>query len=123
MLSRLQLGAIPRPLERLLEEAVRQQLNLPEALGWLCAAEVASKEAAVGGHDDRPFPVRAHPGRIRLRGAALDRSGQVQGSGTYRWVTDGDNVVLLGPPVWAGLRWSGVPVQPLSLTSGARHHP
>jgi hypothetical protein len=32
-------------------------------------------------------------------------------------------VVLLGPPVWAGLRWSGFPVQPLSLTSGARHHP
>ena len=44
MLSRLRLGAIRERLDALLEEASRRQLNLREALAWLCAAEVASKE-------------------------------------------------------------------------------
>ena len=44
MLSRLRLGAIREQLDALLEEAARRQLNLREALAWLCAAEVASKE-------------------------------------------------------------------------------
>ena len=44
MLTRLRLGAIREQLDALLEEAARRQLNLREALAWLCAAEVASKE-------------------------------------------------------------------------------
>ena len=44
MLSRLRLGAIREQLDGLLDEAARRQLNLREALAWLCAAEVASKE-------------------------------------------------------------------------------
>ena len=40
MLSRLRLGAIREQLDGLLEEAARRQLNLREALAWLCAAEV-----------------------------------------------------------------------------------
>lgn len=44
MLSRLRLGAIREQLDGLLEEAAHKQLNLREALAWLCAAEVASKE-------------------------------------------------------------------------------
>ncbi|MFM7647753.1 MAG: ATP-binding protein, partial [Cyanobium sp.] len=44
MLTRLRLGAIREQLDGLLEEAARRQLNLREALAWLCAAEVASKE-------------------------------------------------------------------------------
>jgi DNA replication protein DnaC len=44
MLNRLRLGAIREQLDGLLEEAARRQLNLREALAWLCAAEVASKE-------------------------------------------------------------------------------
>ena len=44
MLSRLRLGAIREQLDGLLEEAARRQLNLREALAWLCAAEVTSKE-------------------------------------------------------------------------------
>jgi hypothetical protein len=42
MLTRLRLGAIREQLDALLEEAARRQLNLREALAWLCAAEVAS---------------------------------------------------------------------------------
>jgi DNA replication protein DnaC len=44
MLTRLRLGAIREQLDALLEEAARRELNLREALAWLCAAEVASKE-------------------------------------------------------------------------------
>ncbi len=48
MLNRLRLGAIREQLDGLLEEAARRQLNLREALAWLCAAEVASKESGQG---------------------------------------------------------------------------
>ncbi|MFN9630385.1 MAG: ATP-binding protein [Cyanobacteriota bacterium] len=40
----MRLGAIREQLDGLLEEAARRQLNLREALAWLCAAEVTSKE-------------------------------------------------------------------------------
>ena len=44
MLSRLRLTAIRDQLDNLLEEAARKELNLREALTWLCAAEIARKD-------------------------------------------------------------------------------
>ena len=44
MLTRLRLPAIRDRLDALLEEAARQEMNLREALAWLCAAEVARKD-------------------------------------------------------------------------------
>jgi hypothetical protein len=44
MLTRLRLPAIRDRLDALLEEAARRELNLREALAWLCAAEVARKD-------------------------------------------------------------------------------
>ncbi|MEA5411855.1 hypothetical protein VB737_08760, partial [Synechococcus sp. BA-120 BA3] len=44
MLSRLRLTAIRDQLDNLLEEAARKELNLREALAWLCAAEIARKD-------------------------------------------------------------------------------
>jgi hypothetical protein len=66
MLTRLRLPAIRDRLDALLEEAARRELNLSEALAWLCAAEVARKDqlrhgdgAAAGA-----VPVCAHAGGV-----------------------------------------------------------
>ena len=45
MLTRLRLPAIRDRLDALLEEAARREMNLREVLAWLCAAEVARKDA------------------------------------------------------------------------------
>ena len=44
MLTRLKLTAIRDRLDSLLEEAARGELNLREALAYLCEAEVAHKD-------------------------------------------------------------------------------
>ena len=100
MLSRLRLGAIREHLDGLLEEASRRQLNLREALAWFCAAEVASKE-------QRRLSMAmtiAHVPFVRtLEGVAFEAQpsidpGKIRDLATCRWVANGDNVVLLGPP-------------------------
>ena len=100
MLNRLRLGAIREQLDGLLEEAARRQLNLREALAWLCAAEVASKEqrrlsmALTIAH----FPfVRTLEGFEFEAQPSID-PGKIRDLATCRWVANGDNVVLLGPP-------------------------
>lgn len=100
MLSRLRLGAIREQLDALLEEAARRELNLREALAWLCAAEVASKEqrrlsmAMTIAH----FPfVRTLEGFEFEAQPSID-PGRIRDLATCRWVANGDNVVLLGPP-------------------------
>jgi DNA replication protein DnaC len=100
MLSRLRLGAIREQLDALLEEAARRELKLREALAWLCAAEVASKEqrrlsmAITIAH----FPfVRTLEGFEFEAQPSID-PGKIRDLATCRWVANGDNVVLLGPP-------------------------
>jgi DNA replication protein DnaC len=100
MLTRLRLGAIREQLDGLLEEAAQRQLNLREALAWLCATEVASKEqrrlsmAMTIAH----FPfVRTLEGFEFEAQPSID-PGKIRDLATCRWVANGDNVVLLGPP-------------------------
>jgi DNA replication protein DnaC len=100
LLTRLRLGAIREQLDGLLEEAARRQLNLREALAWLCAAEVASKEqrrlsmAMTIAH----FPfVRTLEGFEFEAQPSIDPA-KIRDLATCRWVANGDNVVLLGPP-------------------------
>ena len=57
MLNRLRLGAIREQLDALLEEAARRQLNLREALAWLCAAEVANGSLYTF-HNRRPMSLK-----------------------------------------------------------------
>ena len=92
MLSRLRLGAIREQLDGLLEEAARRQLNLREALAWLCAAEIASKEqrrlsmAMTIAH----FPfVRTLEGFEFEAQPSID-PGKIRDLATCRWVANGD---------------------------------
>ena len=107
MLSRLRLGAIREQLDALLEEAARRQLNLREALAWLCAAEVASKEqrrfsmAMTIAH----FPFVRTLVVFEFEAQPSIDPGKIRDLATCCWVANGDNVVLLGPPAWARCTW------------------
>ena len=98
MLSRLRLGAIREQLDGLLEEAARRQLNLREALAWLCAAEVASKEQR---RLSMAMTIARFPFVRTLEGFEFEAQpsidpGKIRDLATCRWVANGDNVVLLG---------------------------
>jgi DNA replication protein DnaC len=100
MLSRLRLGAIREQLDGLLEEAARRQLNLREALAWLCAAEVSSKEQR---RLSMALTIARFPFVRTLEGFEFEAQpsidpGKIRELSTSRWVANGDNVVLLGPP-------------------------
>jgi DNA replication protein DnaC len=100
MLSRLWLGAIREQLDGLLEEAARRQLNLREALARLCAAEVSSKEQR---RLSMAMTIARFPFVRTLEGFEFEAQpsidpGKIRDLATCRWVANGDNVVLLGPP-------------------------
>ena len=100
MLIRLRLGAIREQLDALLEEAARRQLNLRETLAWLCAAEVASKEQR---RLSMAMAIARFPLVRTLEGFEFEAQpsidpGKIRDLATCRWVANGDNVVLLGPP-------------------------
>jgi len=100
MLGRLRLTAIRDQLDNLLEEAARQDLNLREALTWLCQAEIARKDqrriAMAMSIAKFPF-VRTLEGFRFEAQQSLD-PGQILELATCRWVTNGDTLLLLGPP-------------------------
>ncbi len=100
MLSRLRLGAIREQLDGLLEEAARRQLNLREALAWLCAAEVTSKEQR---RLSMAMTIARFPFVRTMEGFEFEAQpsidpGKIRDLATCRWVANGDNLVLLGPP-------------------------
>lgn len=100
MLNRLRLGAIREQLDGLLDEAARRQLNLREALAWLCAAEVASKEQR---RLSMALTIARFPFVRTLEGFEFEAQpsidpGKIRDLATCRWVANGDNVVLQGPP-------------------------
>jgi len=100
MLTRLKLTAIRDHLDTLLDEAARQELNLREALAFLCEAEVARKDQRRirMGTSIAKFPtVRTLDGFEYDAQPSVD-PGQIRDLATGRWVANGDNLLLLGPP-------------------------
>jgi DNA replication protein DnaC len=100
MLTRLKLTGIRDQLDSLLEEAGRQELSLRETLVLLCEREITRK-------DERriemtmklarfPF-VRDLLGFDFAAQPSLDPK-QVRELASARWIANGENVLLLGPP-------------------------
>jgi DNA replication protein DnaC len=100
MLTRLKLTGIRDQLDGLLDEASRQELSLRETLVLLCEREIARK-------DERriemtlklarfPF-VRDLSGFDFAAQPSLDPK-QVRELAGARWIANGENVLLLGPP-------------------------
>ncbi|MCK1490622.1 ATP-binding protein, partial [Bradyrhizobium sp. 180] len=100
MLTRLKLTAVRDQLDGLLDEAGRQELSLRETLVLLCEREIARK-------DERrvemtlklarfPF-VRDLSGFDFSAQPSLDPK-QIRELASARWIANGENVLLLGPP-------------------------
>jgi len=100
MLTRLKLTAIRDRLDSLLDEAARGELNLREALAYLCEAEVAHKDQRriQMGLSIAKFPfVRTLEGFDYEAQPAVDPA-QLRELATARWIANGDALLLLGPP-------------------------
>jgi DNA replication protein DnaC len=100
MLTRLRLTAIRERLDSLLDEAARGELNLREALAYLCEAEIAHKDQRriQMGLSIAKFPfVRTLEGFDYDAQPAVDPA-QLRELATGRWIANGDAVLLLGPP-------------------------
>jgi DNA replication protein DnaC len=100
MLTRLKLTALRDQLDSRLDEAARRQLNLREALAFLCETEVARKDqqriqmAMSIAH----FPfVRTLEGFDFEAQPSLD-PGPLRELATGRWIANGDALLWLGPP-------------------------
>jgi DNA replication protein DnaC len=100
MLTRLKLTAIRDQLDSLLDEAASRELNLREAIAFLCEREVARKDerriemAIKIAHfptvrDLESFDFAAQP--------SID-ARQIRELAACRWVAHGEALLLLGPP-------------------------
>lgn len=100
LLGRLQLTALRDQLDTLLDEAARRDLNLREALTFLCQAEATRRE-------QRRLTMAARLAKFPFTRTledfdfaaqpALDPK-HLQDLAICRWVGHGDGVLLLGPP-------------------------
>jgi len=100
MLTRLKLTAIRDQLDTLLDEAARRDLNLREGLAFLCEAEVARKDQRRirMGTSIAKFPTVRTLESFDYDAQPSVDAGQIRELSTGRWVANGDNVLLLGPP-------------------------
>jgi DNA replication protein DnaC len=112
MLTRLKLTAIRDQLDSLLDEAVRGEMTLRDALAFLCEREIARKERAIVRHwpedngerrIDMSFGLAKFPFVRDL--ASFDFAAQpslaraqVRDLATGRFIANGDALLLLGPP-------------------------
>ncbi len=100
MLARLQLSGIRDQLDNLLDEAARANLSARETLILLC--EARDRAPGSSPHRDRA-ETRTLPGRegacgLRLRGQPSIDPKQICDPAASRWIANGENVLLLGPP-------------------------
>jgi DNA replication protein DnaC len=100
LLTRLQLFGIRDQLDNLLDQAARRDLSARETLALLCESEIARKDqrriemALKLAH----FPcVRELAGFDFAAQPSVDPK-QIRDLATARWVANGENVLLLGPP-------------------------
>lgn len=100
MLTRLKLTAIRDRLDTLLGEASRQDLNLREALAYLCDAEIAHKDQRriSMGTNIAKFPFVRTLEAFDFEAQPSIDPKQVRELATCRWVANGDALLLLGPP-------------------------
>lgn len=100
MLARLKLSGIRDQLDNLLDEAARANLSTRETLALLCEREIARKDhrridmALKLAHfpsvkDLQSFDFEAQP--------SIDPK-QIRDLAASRWIANGENVLLLGPP-------------------------
>jgi len=100
MLTRLHLTAIRDQLDSLLDEAARADLSARETLALLCERELARKdqrriELALNLAN---FPYRRELTSFDCAAQPSVDAKQIRDLAAARWVANGENVLLLGPP-------------------------
>jgi DNA replication protein DnaC len=100
MLTRLKLTAIRDQLDSLLDEAVRADLSARQLISFLCEREIARKDQRriemSMGLARFPF-IRDIAGFDFAAQPSIDAK-QIRELSACRWVANGQNVLLLGPP-------------------------
>ena len=108
MLVRLKLSGIRDQLDNLLDEAARANLSARETLMLLCEREIARKdhrrivlEARL--RHDMALKLAHFPAVKELAGFDFDAQPsvdpkQIRDLAAARWIANGENVLLLGPP-------------------------
>jgi DNA replication protein DnaC len=100
MLTRLQLTGIRDQLDSLLDEAARASLSSRETLALLCEREIAKKDhrriemALKLAH----FPVVKDMASFDFEAQPSIDPKQVRDLSQGRWIANGENLLLLGPP-------------------------
>jgi DNA replication protein DnaC len=100
MLARLKLSGIREGLDSLLDEAGRANLSIREALIMLCEREIARKDHR---RIDMALKLAHFPVVKELAGFEFDAQPsidpkQIRDLAAARWIANGENVLLLGPP-------------------------
>lgn len=100
MLTRLHLTGIRDRLDALLDEAARKDLDLRQTLAWLCAAEVEHRDQrrVAMGTSIAKFPFVRSLDDFDFEAQPSVDAKQVRDLSVGRWVANGDNVLILGPP-------------------------
>src|SRR5436853_7451292 len=100
MLARLQLPGIRDQLDSLLDEAARANLSARETLILLCEREIARKDhrriemALKLAH----FPAVKELASFDFEAQPSIDPKQIRDLAASRWIANGENVLLLGPP-------------------------
>src|SRR5436853_2339492 len=100
MLARLQLPGIRDQLDSLLDEAARANLSARETLIMLCEREIARKDhrriemALKLAH----FPAVKELSSFDFAAQPSIDPKQIRDLAAGRWIANGENVLLLGPP-------------------------
>ena len=100
LLTRLKLTAIRDKLDNLLDEAARKELNLREALLFICEQEVQTKDhkRIQMGINLSKFPYTRTLDQFDFSAQPSIDAGQIRELSVCRWVANGDSLLLLGPP-------------------------
>jgi len=100
MLVRLKLSGIRDQLDSLLDEAARANLSARETLMLLCEREIARKDHR---RIEMALKLAHFPAVKELAGFDFDAQPsidpkQIRDLAASRWIANGENVLLLGPP-------------------------
>jgi DNA replication protein DnaC len=100
MLARLQLSGIRDQLDSLLDEAARASLSTRETLILLCEREIARKDHR---RIEMGLKLAHFPAVKELAGFDFEAQPsidpkQIRDLAASRWIANGENVLLLGPP-------------------------
>ena len=100
MLARLKLTGIREQLDNLLDEAARANLSARETLTLLCEREIARKDHR---RIEMALKLAHFPHAKDLSGFDFDAQPsldprQIRDLAASRWIANGENVLLLGPP-------------------------